>query len=96
MPPPLAMMFAMKKGTAKTLQAGGDRGWFVVQLSEVVRGDASKETNLLAGRQAEMDGMLAAEYAAQLINAAKVEVGTNIDKEAIKTMRAQLTKRNQN
>ncbi len=96
MPPPLAMLFAMKKGTAKTLQAGGDRGWFVVQLSDVVRGDASKETNLLAGRQAEMDGMLAAEYAAQLINAAKVEIGANLDKDAIKALRTQLTNRNKN
>jgi peptidyl-prolyl cis-trans isomerase D len=93
MPPPLAMLFAMKKGTAKTLKAGDDRGWFVVKLNDVERGDASKQTDLLAARQAEMDGMLAAEYAAQLINAAKLEVGSEIDKDAVKTLRTQLTNR---
>jgi peptidyl-prolyl cis-trans isomerase D len=93
MPPPLAMLFAMKKGTAKTLQAGEDRGWFVVLLNEVERGDASKQTELLAARQSEMDGMLAAEYAAQLINAAKIEVGSDINKDTVKSLRAQLTNR---
>ncbi len=93
MPPPLAMLFAMKKGTAKTLKAGEDRGWFVVKLNDVERGDASTQTELLAARQAEMDGMLAAEYAAQLINAAKLEVGAEIDKDAVKALRTQLTSR---
>jgi peptidyl-prolyl cis-trans isomerase D len=93
MPPPLAMLFAMKKGTAKTLKAGDDRGWFVVKLNDVERGDANTQTELLAARQAEMDGMLAAEYAAQLINAAKLEVGSEIQKDTVKTLRTQLTSR---
>ncbi len=93
MPPPLAMLFAMKKGTAKTLKAGEDRGWFVVKLDEIERGDASKQVELLGARQTEMDGMLSGEYAAQLIAAARAEVGADIDKDAVAAVRKQLTNR---
>jgi peptidyl-prolyl cis-trans isomerase D len=94
MPPPLAMMFAMKKGTAKTLKAPDDRGWFVVKLDEVVRGDASKMTDQMESQRAEMDGMLSSEFAAQFIAAARADVGAEIDKDAVKAVRAQLTNRN--
>jgi peptidyl-prolyl cis-trans isomerase D len=93
MPPPLAMLFAMKKGTAKTLKAGEDRGWFVVKLDAIERGDASKQTELLGARQTEMDGMLSGEYAAQLIAAARAEVGADVDKDAVAAVRKQLTNR---
>lgn len=91
MPPPLAMMFAMKKGTAKTLDAGANRGWFVVHLNQVIKGDASGNKELLAGRQQEMLGLLQQEYAAQLINAARSEVGVSKNEGAIKDLRRRLT-----
>lgn len=93
MPPPLAMMFAMKKGSAKTLKAPDDRGYFVVKLDVIEPGDASKKPELLTGYQNEMDAMLASEYAAQLIMAARQAVGAKIDKGAIKALRSQLTSR---
>lgn len=70
-PPPLSLMFAMKKGTAKSMQAAGDRGWFVVQLNEVIRGDASGDTERLENNRKELQTLLSQEYAAQLILAAK-------------------------
>lgn len=91
MPPPLAMMFAMKKGTAKTLDAGRNQGWFVVHLNEVIKGDASGNRELLAARQQEMLGLLQQEYAAQLINAARAEVGVSKNDGAIKDIRNRLT-----
>jgi peptidyl-prolyl cis-trans isomerase D len=93
MPPPLAMMFAMKKGTAKTLAAGQNQGWFVVKLNEVIKGDASKETELLSARRQELLGLLQQEYAAQMINAARVEVGVSKNEDALKDMRNRLTNR---
>jgi peptidyl-prolyl cis-trans isomerase D len=91
MPPPLAMMFAMKKGTAKTLDAGRNQGWFVVHLNEVIKGDASKDPQLVAARQQEMLSLLQQEYAAQLINAARTEVGVSKNESAIKDIRRRLT-----
>lgn len=91
MPPPLAMMFAMKKGTAKTLDAGRSQGWFVVHLNEVIKGDASKNVELVAARRQEMLGLLQQEYAAQLINAARAEVGVSKNDSALKDIRNRLT-----
>jgi peptidyl-prolyl cis-trans isomerase D len=91
MPPPLAMMFAMKKGTAKTLAAAQNQGWFVVKLNEVIKGDASKETELVAARRQELLGLLQQEYAAQMINAARAEVGVSKNEDALKDIRNRLT-----
>jgi peptidyl-prolyl cis-trans isomerase D len=93
MPPPLAMMFAMKKGTAKTLDAGGNRGWFIVQLAEVIKGDASANKPLIEARRRELTGLLQQEYGAQLINAARAEIGVSKNEDALKTLRNQLTNR---
>jgi peptidyl-prolyl cis-trans isomerase D len=89
-PPALSLMFAMKKGTAKTIPAPGDRGFFVVRLNEVIRGDASADTERL-----ELQNLLSQEYAAQLILAAKDEMGVEINDGAVKTLRDSLTGKNQ-
>jgi peptidyl-prolyl cis-trans isomerase D len=93
--PPLALMFAMKQGTAKALQASGDRGWFVVRLNQIVPGDASGDKERLAANQEALTGMLTQEYAAQLIAAAKKEVGVEKNDSAIKALRDSLTGKNQ-
>ena len=94
-PPPLSLMFAMKKGTAKSIQAAGDRGWFVVQLNEVIRGDASGDTERLENNRKELQTLLSQEYAAQLILAAKAEMGVELNTGTIKTLRDSLTGKNQ-
>jgi peptidyl-prolyl cis-trans isomerase D len=83
----------MKKGTAKTLDAGGSRGWFIVQLAEVIKGDASSNKPLVDAQRAQMQGLLQQEYAAQLVNAARAEVGISKNEDALKTLRNQLTNR---
>ena len=93
MPPPLAMLFAMKKGTAKTLAAGQNQGWFVVKLNEVIKGDARGNAKLLSARRQEMLGLLQQEYAAQLITAAREEVGVSKNDKALKDLRNRLTNR---
>jgi peptidyl-prolyl cis-trans isomerase D len=93
--PPVALMFAMKAGTAKALPAGGDRGSFVVRLNQVIRGDASGDTERLEANRKELQKLLAQEYAAQLILAAKEEMGVEKNEDAIKTLRDSLTGKNQ-
>jgi peptidyl-prolyl cis-trans isomerase D len=94
-PAPLQLMFAMKQGTAKALQAPEDRGWFVVRLNQVIPGDASGDKERLAANQEALTGMLSQEYAAQLIDAAKAEVGVEKNESAIKSLRDSLTGKNQ-
>jgi peptidyl-prolyl cis-trans isomerase D len=93
-PPPLALMFAMKKGTAKALQASADRGWFVVRLNEVIRGDASGDIERLEANRKELQNLLSQEYAAQMISAAKKEIGVEKNDSAIKALRDSLTGKN--
>ncbi len=94
--PPLSLMFAMKKGTAKMLQAPQNGGWFVVYLNEVIKGDASGNAQLLAARKNEMSGILQQEYAAQLIAAATKDVGVERNEDGIAELRKRLTSRDGN
>jgi peptidyl-prolyl cis-trans isomerase D len=94
--PPLSLMFAMKKGTAKTLQGGGNRGWYVVFLDEVIKGNASGNTDMLRARKQELSGLLQQEYGAQLIAAAAKAVGVEKNEDGIKELRARLTNRDGN
>lgn len=94
--PPLSLMFAMKKGTAKTLQGGQNRGWYVVYLNEVVKGDASGNSDMLKARKQELSGLLQQEYGAQLIAAAAKSVGVEKNEDGIKELRARLTNRDGN
>jgi peptidyl-prolyl cis-trans isomerase D len=94
-PPPLALMFAMKQGTAKALQASADRGWYVVHLNQVIPGDASADLARLEANRAELQNLLSQEYAAQLIASVKKEIGVEKNDAAIKTLRDSLTGKNQ-
>ena len=94
--PPLSLMFAMKKGTAKTLQGGQNLGWYVVYLTEVIKGDASGNPDMVKARNQELSGLLQQEYAAQLIAAAAKAVGVEKNEDGIKELRARLTNRDGN
>jgi len=94
--PPLSLMFAMKKGTAKMLQVPQNRGWFVVHLTDVIKGDASGNQDMLRSRKLELSGMMQQEYAAQLIAAAAKDVGVEKNDDGIAELRTRLTNRDAN
>jgi peptidyl-prolyl cis-trans isomerase D len=94
--PPLSLMFAMKKGTAKTLQGGQNRGWYVVYLNEVIKGDARGNAEMLRARKQEITGLLQTEYGAQLVAAAAKAVGVEKNDDGIKELRTRLTNRDAN
>jgi peptidyl-prolyl cis-trans isomerase D len=94
--PPLSLMFAMKKGTAKMLQGGGNRGWYVVYLTDVVKGDASGNVEMLKARKQELSGLLQTEYGAQLVAAAAKAVGVEKNDDGIAEIRTRLTNRDGN
>jgi peptidyl-prolyl cis-trans isomerase D len=91
--PPIALLFAMKNGTTKSLPAPQDQGWYIVNLKNVVKGDASKDTKGIEARRAEMTSLVRDEYAAQLITAAAKDVGVYRNEGGIKEMRTRLTSR---
>ncbi len=91
-PPPLAMLFTMKKGTTKKLAAGGDQGWFIVNLTEVIRNVADAKSETFAIAQKEMGALLAQEYAEQLIKAIQADVGVTKNDSIMKSTFKTLTK----
>jgi peptidyl-prolyl cis-trans isomerase D len=95
-PPPLSLMFAMKKGTAKTIQAGDNRGWFVVYLTDIVKGDASGQSDMLKARKQELSGILQQEYVAQMVLSAAKDVGVEKNEDGIAEVRTRLTNRDGN
>ena len=95
-PPPLSMMFAMKKGTAKILAAGGDRGWYVVHLNDIIKGDARGNVPMLMARKQELSGILQQEYAAQMIVSAAKNADVEKNEGGIEELRTRLTNRDGN
>jgi peptidyl-prolyl cis-trans isomerase D len=95
-PPPLSMMFAMKKGTAKILAARENRGWYVVHLTDVIKGDAGGNAPMLMARKQELSGILQQEYAAQMILSAAKNAGVEKNEGGIEELRTRLTSRDGN
>lgn len=93
-PPPLTLMFSMAEGTAKTLKAPQNQGWFVVNLNNIDRGDASKRTDLLTATTAQFKQVFGNEYTEQFINAMKADVGVERNEDALTALRNQLVGRN--
>lgn len=93
-PPPLTLMFSMAEGTAKTLKAPQNQGWFVVNLGNIDRGDASKRTDLLDATSAQFKQVFGNEYTEQFINAMKADVGVERNEDALTAVRNQLLGRN--
>jgi peptidyl-prolyl cis-trans isomerase D len=91
LPPPLVLMFSMKKGTAKTLLAPKNAGWFIVALNEIQKGDASSNPGLVAATTSEMTNLIQQEHGAQLVAAALKEVGVKKNEDALKSLRTRLT-----
>lgn len=90
-PPPLVMLFSMAKGTVKLQEAPRNRGWYVVQLSDVIPGKVDPADPRLAGLASQLAPVIGEEYAEQMRRAIRKEVGVTRNESAIKAVATQLT-----
>ncbi len=93
-PPPLTLMFSMAEGTAKTLRAPQNQGWFVVQLENIIEGDAASREDLLNATKQQFQQVFGNEYTEQFIQAMKADIGVERNDGAINTLKNQLVGRN--
>ena len=93
-PPPLALMFAMAKGTAKLLPAPNNRGFYVVALKAITPGVIDPKDPGLPSAVLQMSGLVGREYADQLRKAIRANVGTTKDANAMKALSRQLSGNN--
>ncbi|NCN85933.1 MAG: peptidylprolyl isomerase [Sphingomonadales bacterium] len=89
-PAPISLMFSMAQGTAKSLAAPRDQGWFVVVLDKLNRGDASKREDLLTATKTQFKQVFGNEYTAQFINAMKEDIGVKRNEDALTAVKNQL------
>ena len=89
-PPPLALFFSMAQGTTKLLPAPGNAGWLVVQLRTITPGPVTPNDPIIASASQELAQLTGREYAEELRNAIRAEVGVKRNEVAIRAVAAQL------
>ncbi len=94
LPPPLALMFAMKNGTAKELSAPNDAGWFIVNLKQIVKGNAAGQAEMISLTKKEVTTLILQEHGQQFIAAVAKDVGVKKYDNVLTQVRDKLTKRN--
>jgi peptidyl-prolyl cis-trans isomerase D len=89
-PAPLALMFAMAKGTAKRLEAPNREGWLVVSLRKITPGQVAPNDPVIDQARRELGEAAGQEYAFALRAAMRGEVGVKRNETAIRAVRTQL------
>lgn len=89
-PPAIALMFSMARGTAKLLEAPGNQGWILVSLEDITTDDLPEDSPIVPGLQGQLAETLGDEYSDQLTLAMRNDVGVETNEEALAAVRAQL------
>ncbi|MET0370453.1 MAG: peptidyl-prolyl cis-trans isomerase [Sphingobium sp.] len=82
-PAEIAILFGMAANSVKTLPIGQDRGYFVVQLNGIKRGDAGTQPALVKQVGDELAQVVGQEYAEQLSRAFERELAVKRYPEAV-------------
>ncbi len=90
-PPPLALMFSMAKGTTKKLAAPQDGGWFIVALDNITPGSIAAADPAFQQAKRELGQAIGREYADGLRVAMREELGVERNETAISAVRKQLS-----
>ncbi len=90
-PPPLALMFAMAKGTVKLLPAPNNRGFYVIALKSITPGQVDPKDPRLANLRKGLSFAASREYLDQLRTAIRNEVGVKKNAAAVSALSKQLT-----
>lgn len=88
--PVLAMMFGMKQGSARAIQAPDGRGWLVLRVEQIVPGDASKQPAAIQATRADLGRAIGGEYAQQFANAVAAAQGAKRYPDAIAQLKKDL------
>ena len=90
-PPPLALMFSMAQGTAKTIEAPDQGGWAIVKLDRIEAGNAASQPQIVNGARGSVARLVGREYAEQFARAVRGQIGVKNDAAALSRVRGELT-----
>jgi peptidyl-prolyl cis-trans isomerase D len=90
-PPALALLFSMAKGTAKKLAAPNQAGWIVVVLDDIEPGKIGPNDPIVEQAAGDLGKATGREYQEQLRTAIAHEIGAKRNPAAVATVRTNLT-----
>jgi peptidyl-prolyl cis-trans isomerase D len=90
-PAPLALLFAMAKGSNKRLEGANGQGWYLVSLKDIVIGNVKRGDQVFAQASRSFAADSGDEYAQQLRTAIRKDIGVERNAAGIKAVRDQLT-----
>ncbi len=90
LPPAIALLFSMAKGTTKLLEAPGNQGWILVSLDEIATDPLEEDNPIVPSLRQQLAQTYGAEYSDQLTKAMRAEVGVETNDAALEAVRAQL------
>ena len=93
-PAEVAILFSMATNSVKTLPVGQDRGYFVVQLNGIKRGDAGGQPALLNQVRSQLGDVVGQEYGQQFERAVEKELGVTRNPSAVATVQRALASTN--
>ena len=93
-PAEVSILFSMAENSVKTLPISEGRGYFVVQLTKIERGDAKGNPQLLAQVRDQMGDVIGQEYGEQFERAVEKELGVTRNAKAVEQVRSALTANN--
>ena len=93
-PAEVSILFSMAENSVKTLPISEGRGYFVVQLTKIERGDAKGNPQLLAQVRDQMGEVIGQEYGEQFERAVEKELGVTRNPKAVEQVRAALAANN--
>ena len=73
-PAEVMILFSMATNSVKTMPIGQDRGYFVVQLNGIKRGDAGDQPELVNQVRSQLGDVVGQEYAQQFVRAVEKEL----------------------
>lgn len=87
----LALMFSMRQGTTKLLEAPAGAGWLLVKLDRITPGDASRTPAAVDAARGDIARGIGREYTEQFARAVRNAVGVRTDAAALARVRAELS-----
>lgn len=88
---PIALLFSMAKSTAKQLEAPNDGGFLIINLNDVVKGDASKNPQVIAATRGGLSQVAGQEYAEQFSRAVRAEMKASINQAGVAAAKRQIS-----
>lgn len=92
--PAIAMLFSMASGSVKTLPIGQDRGYLVIKLDGIKRGDAGGQPELLKQVGTQLSQVVGDEYGQQFERAIEKQLGVTRNPKAIADVKRALSTAN--